>query len=347
MERVMRHPALVAGSGSAMLCSLRSARKAGMTIIVWFVLLFVAPAHALELQDGLPAPYAAPEIAGVDGWINSEPQTIAALRGKVVLVDFWTYSCINCIRTLKHINAWNEKYREQGLVILGVHSPEFEFEKERANVQKAVTKWGIQYPVALDNHMATWTNFSNRYWPAHYLINKEGQVVYTHFGEGKYDVTENNIRYLLGLSDAASAIEKEKGVVSGQTPETYLGYARAKNFTGEIQEGVAEYALPEKLSSNHWALSGTWKIEAERITSQSANASLQLRFTAKKVFLVLGTATGKPISVTLKLNGQPAGKVMVDSHNLYPLIEQEKAQSGLLEIISSGDSLELYAFTFG
>jgi len=148
------------------------------------------PASALVLQQGLGKPYAAPEFAGINAWLNSPPLTMRSLKGKVVLIDFWTYSCINCVRTLPYITDWDRKYRDMGLVIVGVHAPEFEFEKKLDNVKAALAQHGIRYPVALDNNLATWTNFNNLYWPAHYLIDKDGKVVYTHFGEGEYDVTE-------------------------------------------------------------------------------------------------------------------------------------------------------------
>lgn len=161
------------------------------------------PATGLHLQNGLDAPYDAPQFSGITAWLNSQPLTMNGLRGKVVLVDFWTYGCINCVRTLPYVADWDKKYRDRGLVVVGVHSPEFAFEKDADNVRAAVAQHDIHYPVALDNGLDTWNNFSNRYWPAHYLINREGQVVYTHLGEGGYDATENNIRYLLGIKGGA------------------------------------------------------------------------------------------------------------------------------------------------
>ena len=153
------------------------------------------------LQKGLNKPFTAPEFKGINIWLNSPQLTIQDLKGKVVLVDFWTYSCINCIHTLPHVTDWDQKYRNQGLMIVGIHTPEFEFEKTQDNVKTAIAKYGIHYPIALDNQYATWRNYNNRYWPAFYLIDKRGEVVYTHFGEGEYDVTEHNIRLLLGLSN--------------------------------------------------------------------------------------------------------------------------------------------------
>ena len=181
------------------------------------------PGAELKLENGLNHPYDAPQFAGIEAWLNSQPVTMQSLKGKVVLVDFWTYSCINCVRTLPYITDWDRKYRNQGLVIVGVHSPEFEFEKKIDNVKAAIAQHGIQYPVALDNQLSTWVNFNNRYWPAHYLIDRSGRVVYTHFGEGDYDVTENNIRYLLGLQGQGAVVQAEAmSYTADQTPETYI-----------------------------------------------------------------------------------------------------------------------------
>ena len=316
---------------------------------------------ATMLEEGLSQTYPAPEFAGIEAWLNSPPLTMQSLKGKVVLIDFWTYSCINCVRTLPYITEWDRKYRDQGLVIVGVHAPEFEFEKKQENVQDALAQHGIRYPVALDNMLSTWVNFHNRYWPAHYLINQEGQVVYTHFGEGKYDVMENNIRYLLGLRDQAEPVTKAAPAFSaGQTPETYLGYDRAHNFGGQgqlVHDTNTTYRFPLSLSVDAWAFNGKWKVETERSIASEKNAALRLNFTARKIFLVLGTATGQPISVTLKLNGKavgtsagrdaPAGVVTVRRNTLYELIDQQEFKNGLLEIRTDAPGLEVYAFTFG
>ncbi len=298
------------------------------------------------LQNALPAPYAVPEIAGITDWINSKPLTMASLRGKVVLVDFWTYSCINCVRTLPHITEWDAKYRDKGLVILGIHAPEFEFEKNADNVRAAVRQHGIQYPVALDNHLDTWSAFHNQYWPAHYLINQNGQVVYTHFGEGDYDVTENNIRYLLGLTSGVAA-QDEKVFAAQQTPETYLGHARGERYDGdEIQpDSLKEYHAAANLPPNHWTLSGQWNVTAQKIIS-GESASLTLHFNAKKVFLVIGTADNKPAAVTVKLNGEMK-TIPVPNHNLYQLADLPTAQNNTIEITPSRAGAEFYAFTFG
>lgn len=319
------------------------------------------PASELVLQDGLDKPYAAPEFADIESWINSQPLTMRGLKGKVVLIDFWTYSCINCVRTLPYITEWDRKYRDQGLVIVGVHSPEFEFEKKLDNVKAAIAQHGIRYPVAQDNRLSTWVNFDNLYWPAHYLIDRDGKVVYTHFGEGKYAVTENNIRYLLGLNSKAEVTQAEApAFMPGQTPETYLGHDRAENFASlekVIPDAESDFHFPASLAQNAWALNGKWKVEAERIVAGEKGAALRLDFKARKVFLVLGTSSGKPAHVTVRLNGEavgpdagkdaPGGVVRVERNTLYELIDQKTPKNGLLEIQSDSPGLEAYAFTFG
>jgi len=317
-------------------------------------------AHATPLHNALAKPYAATEFEGLAGWLNSKSLAMSALKGKVVLIDFWTYSCINCIRTLPYLNKWHEKYRDQGLVMIGIHTPEFEFEKSEDNIKAAIAKYGIHYPVALDNHMSVWTAHANRYWPAHYLIDQQGNVVYSHFGEGQYAEIEANIRTLLGL-EPETAMKPDPTVFSNnQTPETYVGYARAANYSGAhafIENKPATYQLPKFLAQHHWALGGNWKVEAEKITAAAPNATLRINFQSKHVFLVLGSSSGKPVNATLTLNGKPltadAGKdvassvINVTSHRLYTLVSQKEATNGVLEITASEPGLEAYAFTFG
>lgn len=316
---------------------------------------------AQGLQNELVSPYAAPEFAGIEAWLNSPPLTMQRLKGKVVLVDFWTYSCINCVRTLPYLTEWDRKYRDHGLVIVGVHSPEFEFEKAPDNVRSAIAEHGIRYPVALDNRLDTWVAFSNRYWPAHYLIDREGRVVYTHFGEGEYQVTENNIRYLLGLRGQGETTEAEALPFSPeQTAETYLGYGRAANFSSREamqHDAPRGYRYPAHLGAGQWALNGNWTVAAEKITANERGAGLRLSFKARKVFLVLGTASGRPVRVSLMLNGKtvgshagsdaPSGTLVVGRNTLYELIDQQTMQEGLLELRAEEPGVEAYAFTFG
>lgn len=316
----------------------------------------------LSLQNGLEKPYPAPAISGIDGWINSQPLDINELRGKVVLVDFWTYSCINCMRTLPYLNDWYTKYQKDGLVIIGVHTPEFDFEKEFSNVKNAVINDGIKYPVALDSHFVTWQNYNNMYWPAHYLIDKNGNVVYTHFGEGDYDVTENNIRYLLNMKDPITTkiSNNEQPIIENETPETYLGYARAENFSSPeaiSKDNPTQYNFPKTLAANEWGLQGNWKIMPDRIISDADNAAVKIKFNARKIYIVMGNVTNKPIKVKLLLNGNniatEKGKdvqdssIQVNKHTLYEAVVFTQPNSGILQVISSTPGLEIYTFTFG
>ncbi|MDP9195840.1 MAG: cytochrome c biogenesis protein DipZ [Pseudomonadota bacterium] len=300
------------------------------------------------LEHALPQPYPAPAIGGISRWFNSPPLEMSQVKGKVVLVDFWTYSCINCIRTFPYLKDWYAKYRDQGFEIVGVHSPEFAFEAEADNVKKAIEKFGITWPVAMDNDFVTWKNFRNRYWPGHYLISRDGQVVYTHSGEGDYGITENNIRVLLGLNRATAMPAETDASSAGQTPEIYLGYRRAKNSPSPLVRDVEHpYSFPDTLPLHHWALKGSWRVEAQRIVAAEAGAALRLHFRAGKVFLVLGTRGGKPVDVRLILDGQPLKGITVDHHTLYSVVTQDQVRDGILEIIATEPGLEAYAFTFG
>jgi cytochrome c biogenesis protein CcdA/thiol-disulfide isomerase/thioredoxin len=313
------------------------------------------------LKNGLAAPYPAPEIVGIERWINTQPLSLNHLKGKVVLVDFWTYSCINCVRTLPIITKWDAAYRDKGLVIIGIHTPEFEFEKKFANVQDAVKKHNINYAVALDNAFKTWLNFQNQYWPAHYLIDREGKIVYVHFGEGNYDVTESNIRFLLGLTSPLGSGEAKEGPAGNPiTPETYLGYGRGERFVNSLTitpDLPVTYPPIQDLPLHGWSLEGKWTVEKQRITAQDGGAKIKLHFKAKKVFLVLGSQTGKPITAKISLNGSsPAeesganvrqDKVTITTDTLYELISLGSFGEGILELETSEPGLQAYAFTFG
>jgi thiol-disulfide isomerase/thioredoxin len=311
------------------------------------------------LKNGVSSPYLAPQIAGIEHWVNSVPLRLDQLKGKVVLIDFWTYSCINCVRTLPFLTKWDEAYRDKGLVIIGIHTPEFEFEKKLDNVKNAVMKHNIQYAVALDNNFKTWLNFQNKYWPAHYLINREGKVVYVHFGEGNYDVTESNIRFLLGLTSTLEPAKVKEISVNDLTPETYLGYGRAAGF---IQQSVMtpdrsfDYPNLKDIPLNSWSLEGKWIVEKQRITAQEAGAKIKLHFRARKVFLVLSSGAEKSVTAKISLNGHLVDKesgtdvhqneVTVTKDTLYELISLDSLQEGILEIQASEPELQAYAFTF-
>lgn len=317
-------------------------------------------ANTNKLIDGI-TPYPAPEIAGITAWINSPPLQMSQLKGKVVLIDFWTYSCINCIRTLPYIKDWYRKYHNNGFEVIGVHSPEFDFEKDLSNVKKAVATDGIQYPVALDNNFVTWQNFHNSYWPAHYLIDKNGNVVYQHFGEGDYATTENNIRFLLGLNETTTPANfgEEKALLS-QTPETYLGFDRMDGYSSPediVHNKPSKYTYPLSLSADSWALQGSWNVTPQRIISAEANAGVKIHFNASKVYVVMGNSSLFPINVKVMLNGEAVvngkGKDVVNStitvpnNRLYEVIVLPAPTSGILELVASGPGLEVYTFTFG
>jgi thiol-disulfide isomerase/thioredoxin len=344
--------------------------------------MMLANLHKAATSDAMTGPAAsnaAPGpaltlISGATAWINSTPLTPAALRGKVILIDFWTYSCINCLRTLPYIKAWNAKYKDSGLVVIGVHTPEFPFEKDEANVRKAVKDLGITYPVAMDNDYRIWRNFSNQYWPAHYFIDATGHVRYKHFGEGGYDESEQWIRNLLEeaskkpLPPAATAIaatgtEAPPDSSDVKSPETYLGYERAQNFAspgGLDEDDPQTYRAPTDLKLNQWALEGEWADEAQIATSLAASTAIDYRFHARDLHLVLGpSANGKPVRFRVTIDGKAPGADhgvdtdadgfgTVTDDRLYQLIRQHSSiQDRTFRIQFLTPGVEAYSFTFG
>jgi cytochrome c biogenesis protein CcdA/thiol-disulfide isomerase/thioredoxin len=303
------------------------------------------PIRAPAGADDLPDYGRAPDFAGIDRWLNSRPLTMAQLRGKVVLIDFWTYSCINCLRTLPHLEAWDRMYRKAGLVIVGVHTPEFAFEHVPSNVRSATKRLGVRYPVALDNDYGTWNAYGNQYWPAEYLIDRQGHVRHAHFGEGEYNITEENIRSLLGERPASPAADRLHDLTpSGPiTPESYLGYERIDRFTGSkiYPDKEAAYAFPAALGRDDFAYAGRWTVRAQRIVA-GEDARLELRYYARKVFLVLG---GKG-TVQVLVDGRPHGVVHVNSDRLYTLVDGDSIDDAVLELRFS-PGVSAYAFTFG
>ena len=315
-----------------------------------------------------------PPLSGATQWFNSPPLNSAALRGKVVLVDFWTYSCINCLRTLPYIKAWNEKYRDQGLVIIGVHAPEFAFEKDRHNVEQAIRDLGITYPVAMDNQYAIWNAFHNKYWPAHYLFDANGKLRHQHFGEGAYGETERMIRSLLeeahhgklamndelvqvaGTGSTAAAADTER------SPETYVGYARQQNLASPepVQQDVAaQYSAPRKLETSHWALSGNWLVSAESAAVQTPGAAISYRFQGRDLHLVLGSPGDQPVRFRVTLDGKAPGanhgtdidaqgNGIIREQRLYQLIRQSgKIGVHTFRIEFMDEGAKAFAFTFG
>ena len=311
----------------------------------------------------LPVLGVAPEFVGNEDWFNTpgdRPLTLKGLRGRVVLVDFWTYSCINCLRTLPYLNAWNAKYAKDGLTIVGVHTPEFPFEREASNVKEAIEANGIHYPVAQDNEQQTWNAYGNQYWPAEYFIDAEGNVRYVHFGEGEYGEKEKVIRELLAEAgrklprkDAkVHAIAASAGVT---TPETYLGPERAERFTNaELSPGLHDFTAPAGLPANEFAYHGPWRIALQSATA--AGGSLDLNFGARRVYLVLGSP-GRDRKVKVKLDGRPIsaadagtdvhnGVVDVTAQRLYNLVDLPKVEHHVLEL-EPEKGVTGYAFTFG
>jgi cytochrome c biogenesis protein CcdA/thiol-disulfide isomerase/thioredoxin len=329
-------------------------------------------------SDGVPSALA--NLSGATAWINlpntlnTTSLTAESLRGKVVLIDFWTYSCINCLRTLPYLNTWHGKYKDSGLVVIGVHTPEFPFEKDEANVRNAVRELGIAYPVAMDNNYRIWRAFHNQYWPAHYFIDAEGRVRHHHFGEGNYDESETWIRRLLAERNhqpppvtatkiAASGAEAASNFEAVQSPETYIGYDRAENFAspgGFNKDAQQQYQEPEKLKLNEWALTGEWKDETQIATLLSSSGSIVYRFHARDLHLVLGPPhDGKPARFRVTLDGKPPGadhgedcdadgNGTVTENRLYQLIRQKSSVRDRvfrIEFLSPG--AQAFAFTFG
>ncbi|MDW2982150.1 cytochrome c biogenesis protein DipZ [Rhodanobacter sp. KK11] len=332
-----------------------------------------APRPAPKAGEPLPVEGSFPSLAGATQWLNSPPLTTESLRGKVVLVDFWTYSCINCIRALPYVRGWADKYKDHGLVVIGVHAPEFAFEKDPANVIKAVKDLGVDYPVALDNDYAIWQGFDNQYWPAHYFIDAQGQIRHHHFGEGEYRQSEDVIRRLLAdagqknlpggyVSDDHRGVEAAASEDPTRSPETYVGYARAMNFVGGrvARDDARDYRAPASLAVNQWSLDGRWTVHDENAQLAQAGGRIVYRFRGRDLHLVLGPAAdGKPIRYRVSIDGKPpgadhgmdtdaGGNGTVTSQRLYQLVRQAHGSGErLFEIEFLDPGVQAYAFTFG
>lgn len=305
-----------------------------------------------------------PKIVG-DTWFNSKPFTEKDLEGKVVLADFWTYSCVNCQRMLPYIKEWWAKYKDKGLVIIGIHTPEFDFEKITKNVEQAVKDLGVEWPVVMDSDYINWNNFANHYWPAKYLADKNGKIVYTHFGEGNYAETEAAIRAVLmegASSENMPKISEEHGrggVCFVATPETYCGYERGsiENSGGYVYDSAADYAALKTLSRDSIALNGKFIARPEFVESAAEGAALLLRFSATEVNLVLH-AVGEWADVEIMLDGKPvpaeirgrdiseAGEVKIQAPTLYNLLKSAGLVEGVLTIRAKSGNFRAYAFTF-
>lgn len=315
-----------------------------------------------------------PSFGGATEWLNTQPLTPSALRGKVVVVQFWTYSCINWLRTLPHLHAWADKYKDQGLVVVGVHAPEFEFEKNLDNVRKASKGFGIDYPVAVDSNHAIWRAFDNNYWPALYVIDAQGRVRYHHFGEGEYEQSERVIQQLLteagrvGVANDLVSVEGPGAQAAAdwsnlKSPETYVGYDRTENFAspgGPALNVSRTYALPAQLRLNHWGLSGAWQMSNQAAALTGETGRIAFRFHARDLHLVMGPpARGTSVRFRVTIDGQPPGAahgIDVDAqgngtltdHRLYQLIRQpQPVVDRLFEIEFLDPGAQAFVFTFG
>jgi thiol-disulfide isomerase/thioredoxin len=309
-----------------------------------------------------------PSLEGAVEWINSEPLTTEGLRGQVVAVDFWTFTCINWLRTLPYIRAWSEKYKEHGLVMIGVHTPEFPFEHDLGNVRRMVKEQDVDYPVAVDSDYRVWDAFANRYWPALYLVDQEGGVRYEHFGEGRYEESEEAIQELLGVEDelvsvVGTGLEAPAAWDDLESPETYLGYGQGERF-GSPGGGAANepraYTLPEKLKLNQWGLTGQWAIRENEAVAHEAGGRLAYRFHARDVHLVLNPGDGgKPVPFRVTLDGEPPGadhgddiddqgEGVLSEPRLHQLIRQSgDIDERTFEITFLEPGAEASCFTFG
>jgi len=315
-----------------------------------------------------------PSLGGATGWLNSQPLTVDGLRGKVVLVQFWTYTCINWLRTLAYVRAWAEKYKDHGLVVIGVHTPEFEFERNPDNVRRAAKDIRVDYPIAVDSNYRIWRDFDNHYWPALYFIDAQGQIRHHHFGEGQYEMSEMVIQQLLtkagisGISDELVSVDA-RGVEAAanwenlRSPENYVGYDRTENFAstgGAVLNKSRIYAAPERLRLNHWALSGDWTMTRQGTVLNEANGRIAYCFHARDLHLVMGPAApATSVRFRVLIDGQPPvaahgvdvddqGNGMVTEQRLYQLIRQPEPivdRQFQIEFLDSG--VEAYAFTFG
>jgi thiol-disulfide isomerase/thioredoxin len=310
-----------------------------------------------------------PDFDGATGWLNSEPLTKDDLSGKVVLVDFWTYTCINWLRTLGYVRAWSEKYAEQGLVVIGVHTPEFPFEKDVENIREAVKDMDVEYPVAIDSDYAVWRAFANGAWPAVYIADTEGRIQYRHYGELAYEEQERVIQQLLGVdgdlvSVEPAGLEAQADWSNLESPETYLGYEQAQNFAspgGISFDEARSYAVPDRLELNQWALAGDWTVQGGASVLNQANGAISFRFHSRDVHLVLGPpdrGTSIPFRVLVDGNAPGAdhgldvdeqGQGTVDQQRLYQLIRRQGStiDDGTFEITFLAPGVEAYSFTFG
>jgi len=334
--------------------------------------LFRATTHPAVVR--LPVEGSLPSLAGATQWLKSPPLTVAGLRGSVVLVDFWTYTCINWLRSLPYVRAWAEKYKQHGLVVIGVHTPEFDFEHDLDNVRRAAEDLGVDYPVAIDNDYAIWNAFDNHYWPALYFVDAQGQIRHHRFGEGGYQESEMIVQQLLteaGISGTGqdlvpvdpTGVEAAADWDSLRSPENYLGSERTQNFAlfpGAVLDTRHVYAAPTRLALNHWALSGDWTVQAQATVLNQAGGRILYRFHARDLHLVMSPgAPGNAVRFQVRIDGQPPGAAhgadvddqgngTVTQPRLYQLIRQPgPITEHTFEITFLDPGVQAYAFTFG
>jgi thiol-disulfide isomerase/thioredoxin len=333
-----------------------------------------APAGLHVAAARLPDEGELPSLAGATGWLNSPPLTAPGLRGKVVLVDFWTYTCVNWLRQLPYVRAWAEKYSGQGLVVVGVHTPEFSFEHKAGNVRQAVQDLRVTYPVATDNDYAVWRAFGNHYWPALYFADAQGRLRHHYFGEGEYGQSEMVIQQLLAEAGSAGAgpelvsvdargLEAAADWATLRSAENYTGYERTENFAspgGAVPGRPHLYTVPSRLGPNHWALSGDWTMAEEASTLNAANGQIACRFHGRDLNLVMGPAApGTPVRCRVAIDGQPPGEAhgsdidgdgsgTVTQQRVYQLIRQPgPVTDRTFEITFLDPGAQAYSFTFG
>jgi thiol-disulfide isomerase/thioredoxin len=288
----------------------------------------------------------APEFAGIDHWLNSGPLTMASLRGKVVLIDFWTYSCINCLRTLPYVTKWYDTYKDKGFVVIGIHTPEFAFERVTSNVQTAIGRFGIKYPVAQDNAYQMWQAYDNHYWPADFLIDQKGKIVAVHFGEGDYDKMEDEIRKLLA---AGPPVAEDTGPDLSKigSPEMYFGTLRLQYLASPEapHQGTEAYSAPATLPLNNFALVGDWNVGAENAALAKDDGKIVLHFKSGKAHMVASSAA--PVTVSVTVDGKPQPPVTIQGSQLYTLFDGDDYGDHLLELKIPKAGFTAYSFTFG
>jgi thiol-disulfide isomerase/thioredoxin len=310
-----------------------------MLVISWLTI----SSAVVTAQDASPAP----EFSGITQWINSPPLTMTGLRGKVVLIDFWAYSCINCLRAMPRTEHLYETYKDKGLVVIGVHSPEFDFEGHADNVENAVRRLGVSYPVALDNNLGTWNAWHNQYWPAEYLVDQNGQVIGHQFGEGNYLRMENAVRLLLGMNLLPKDASSDDALNKIASPEMFFGSTHQHNLAGSdrAQNGIQRFAMPTHLALNQFGLSGQWEISNEYARLVGDHGEIHLHFKSGKLHMV--ASSDQAVTLDLSIDGKPQPAVTVQASRLYTLFDSTDYRDHELVLHIPQSGLRAYTFTFG